>query len=272
MSSAGIGDSSYIRNINDRLNELNMDQTLKTKYTMVGGLRKRDFLQSGNTPYEIHYPELMNIVGGASFNRRMSQMARSRSALVNPTNMINPSVFMNSPIANRVRGGYSSPLMAAAGRKRKSISHPGELDFTSKRGSKVHHIKGHYVKEPVAPYQKGGKINFKKIGRSIEHVFKPIGKALSPIAKQVLPTLGSTLGSMAGESLGAIDPALIPVGQQLGSQFGRNVGTSLANKIGGKRKSKKAMTTRQQLVKQVMSQHGLSLPQASKYIKENGLY
>lgn len=299
MSSAGLDSSDYVRSINERLNDLNMNQVLATKYTMtdqysglMGGSRKRQYLQSGNTPYEIMYPETLGIIGGASFGKRINHLTKS-GVMVSPTNMLYPSVFMNNPVMKRAQrqigagmmqpmayGGYNTPETSTAGvggrrgykKGSMSLTHPSELDFTTKRGSRVHHIAGHYVNEPIAPYQRGGKINFKKIGRSISHAFKPIGKALAPVAKQVLPTLGATLGSMAGESLGAIDPALIPVGQQLGSQFGRNIGSNIASKIGGVRKSKKGVTSRQQIVKQVMQQQGLSLPQASKYVKEHGLY
>jgi hypothetical protein len=35
----------------------------------------------------------------------------------------------------------------------KSKTHPGDKDFTSKKGDRVHHIAKHDVKEKVAPYQ-----------------------------------------------------------------------------------------------------------------------
>lgn len=34
----------------------------------------------------------------------------------------------------------------------KSKTHKGELDFTTKKGSKVYHQKGHYVRKSYKPY------------------------------------------------------------------------------------------------------------------------
>ncbi len=38
----------------------------------------------------------------------------------------------------------------------KSHTHKGDLDFTSKKGSKVHHLHHHNVRRSIAPFARGG--------------------------------------------------------------------------------------------------------------------
>ena len=52
--------------------------------------------------------------------------------------------------------GNASPEMMAAGMHRfhkgsRSRTHHGELDFTTKKSSKVHHIDGHFVRDGELP-------------------------------------------------------------------------------------------------------------------------
>jgi hypothetical protein len=57
------------------------------------------------------------------------------------------------------------------------------------------------------------------------------------------------------------------IAQKMG---GRKVG---GRKVGGAScGGKRAPSARGAIVKKVMAEHGLSLPQASKYVKEHGLY
>jgi len=49
----------------------------------------------------------------------------------------------------------------------KSKTHIGDLDFTSKKGSKVHHINHHYVKETESPFEGKG---FHKGSKSKTHI------------------------------------------------------------------------------------------------------
>jgi hypothetical protein len=129
----------------------------------------------------------------------------------------------------------------------KSKTHKGELNYTTKKGDVVHHIKGHYVKEAAEPYDseseavvaggglkkgsaamkakmaklramRGGKLNLKNLGRQITG-------GLKTVAHYGIPAAGATLGGIAGSELG-------PVGSIVGSAGGKYAGEKLASAIG----------------------------------------
>jgi hypothetical protein len=89
----------------------------------------------------------------------------------------------------------------------------------------------------------GGKINFKKIGRTLSKTFKPVGREIvkvgKPILKEishkVLPGLakdaGAALGMAGAEFLG--QPELATVGADLGSKLGSAAGNAIDKKIQG---------------------------------------
>jgi len=139
----------------------------------------------------------------------------------------------------------------------------------------------------------------KKVGNEIKSDYQKSSPEFKTIARAVLPTIGSYLGDMAGATLGT---ALAPgagtfIGSTLGSVAGNQLGQYANRKIGLGRKKKVPVLkpdkripvhslqtvkyskrggarsgSRHELVKQIMNQHGVSLPVASKYIKENNLY
>jgi len=85
---------------------------------------------------------------------------------------------------------------------------------------------------------------FSDLWGKVKHWVKPI----ATVAKHVLPIIAPGWGSVASKALGALG----------------------AGKP--KRKASAATLERARIVKQVMAEQGLSLPQASAYVKANNLY
>lgn len=144
----------------------------------------------------------------------------------------------------------------------------------------------------------------KQVGSEIKSDYQKSSPEFKMVARQVLPVLGSLAGSTLGAATGSlIGPEGTFVGEQLGSIAGNQLGKYATRKIGLGRKKKgpviqaskkipihplQAVTyskpvkkrggarvksgSRHELVKQIMNQHNVSLPVASKYIKENNLY
>jgi len=133
----------------------------------------------------------------------------------------------------------------------------------------------------------------KQVGNEIKTDYQKSSPEFKMFARQVLPTIGSLAGDVAGATLGtavggpgfgtALGSTLGSVaGNQLGKYANRKIGLGRKKKIpvhslqsvshnkkGGKRVQS---GSRHELVRQIMNQHGVSLPVASKYIKENNLY
>ena len=89
---------------------------------------------------------------------------------------------------------------------------------------------------------------FSDLWGKVKHWVKPI----ATVAKHVLPIIAPGWGSVASTALGALGagkPARKP-----------------------KRQASAATLERAKIVKQVMAEQGLSLPQASSYVKANNLY
>jgi hypothetical protein len=92
--------------------------------------------------------------------------------------------------------GNASPEMMAAGMHRfhkgsRSRTHPGELDFTTKKGDKVHHIDGHFVRDGELPYgrhiRRTGSGFAERKGAGIKEFLMKEGKDLAkPILKTVM--------------------------------------------------------------------------------------
>ena len=51
----------------------------------------------------------------------------------------------------------------------RSVTHPGDEDYTSKRGSTVHHIDGHDVREKRAPFAKRDKPRIRSVVKPRRH-------------------------------------------------------------------------------------------------------
>jgi hypothetical protein len=146
----------------------------------------------------------------------------------------------------------------------------------------------------------------KQVGNEIKTDYQKSSPEFKMFARQVLPVVGSLAGDAAGAALGTAigGPGFgTALGSALGSASGSALGKYANRKIGLGRKKKgpviqaskkipihplQAVTyskpvkskkrggarvgSRHELVKQIMNQHGVSLPVASKYIKENNLY
>jgi hypothetical protein len=317
-----IGTDAYTKMINDKLIQLDTRFAIDNQYTPLigdysglrGGSRKQKYITPGinGTQYPLNYPESYAISAGARHMIPYHPLSRTMpiASMISPVNSVYPTIMpMGRPIMGRNPGTYT-PRKIGAGRKKNmlSLTMPGELDYTTKKGSKFHDIQGHYVRSLPRPYA-GGKIpSLKDIGRSISRGAKNLGSQIvsgakkvgseiktdyqksSPefkmLAKQVLPTLGSAVGASLGSAVGSlIGPEGTIAGEQLGSLAGNTLGKFATKKIGMGRKKMpihklqtiQAPTSggarkRGDLVKQLMQQHGMKLGEASKYVKENGLY
>ena len=92
--------------------------------------------------------------------------------------------------------GNASPEMMAAGMRRfrkgsRSRTHPGELDFTTKKGDLVHHIDGHFVRDGELPYgrhiRRTGSGFAERKGSGIKEFLMKEGKDLAkPVLKTVI--------------------------------------------------------------------------------------
>jgi hypothetical protein len=330
----GIGTDAYTRMINDKLIQLDTRFAIDNQYTPLvgdysglrGGSRKKSHITPGisATQYPLNYPESYAISAGARhmINYHPLSGIIPVAHMVSPVNSVYPSVLPMGMSMHTRRPRKIGGKRATKGSM--SMTHPGEIDYTTKKGSMVHHIQGHYVRSLPRPYAGGKLPSLKDIGRSISRGAKKLGSQIvsgakkvgseiktdyqksSPqfksVVRRVLPTLGSIAGNVLGDA-GAIalgNPELAPLAGQFGSMAGNSLGQYANRKIGlgrrkkkvpvhslpniqplqmiqapvkgGARKSKSGKGSRQAIVKQVMQQHGLSLPMASKYVKENGLY
>ena len=107
----------------------------------------------------------------------------------------------------------------------------------------------------------GGK---KSVGKSILKVLKKVGKAIAPVVMPVVKDFATTQGrklleqQLAKYALPVAETALV-AGRRKQSR-GRLIGGAMDKR-----------SARADLVKRVMRQQGCSLPEASRYIKENGM-
>ena len=296
-----IGTDPYTKMINSRLTQLDTKFAIDNQYTPLvgdysglrGGARPRKYILPGNSSsqYPLYMPGAMQISAGARQGLARQPIGRKNLFIQHQMNMLQPTNSAGYPSVIPIGASLSSrkPRTMSAGRRSTkgmmSLTHPHELDYTTKKGSKVHHIHGHYVRSLPAPYS-GGKHSksyyfFKNAGKTLNHVGKEIGHAVAP----ALPAVGSILGSTAGEALAVAsgNPELAPVGKAVGSKLGQSIGEYGKRKLGGRRlishhrtphsrTPKRRSSGRAELVRKIMREHGMSLPQASSYIKQHGLY
>ena len=113
----------------------------------------------------------------------------------------------------------------------------------------------------------GGK---KSVGKSIVKGLKKIGKAISPIARDVVMPVVKDFATTQGRKLleQQLAKYALPVAETALVAAGRHTKKSGGRLIGGAMDKRSA---RAELVKRVMRQQGCSLPEASRYIKENGM-
>ena len=96
-----------------------------------------------------------------------------------------------------------------------SITHPGDMDYTTKKGDMDYHQDGHDVQMPMTPYMTGGKTN----------ILSSIGKALKPVGKVAVKDAGKAIGSSFGATMG---------NEYLGSKAGEALGQAGADALFGK--------------------------------------
>ena len=152
----------------------------------------------------------------------------------------------------------------------------------------------------------------KKVGSEIKTDYQKSSPEFKMVARQVLPVLGSLAGSTLGAAAGTlVGPEGTFVGEQLGSIAGNQLGKYATRKIGlgrrrtaanqglkqkfpvsgavsihplqavtynsrsatpKKRGGARKSTPRGDMIKKLMKDHGMTLGQASSYIKQHGLY
>lgn len=132
----------------------------------------------------------------------------------------------------------------------------------------------------------GGKVNLKKTLKTVQSVAKQAWKTVAPIVKPILSQLGdrgveylateaaNKIGDTVGNYIDIDKDALKNEINALGRQqlqtttgFGMK-GKKCCSRGAGTKKPNK----RNEIVRKVMNEKGLSLPQASSYVKQHGLY
>lgn len=116
----------------------------------------------------------------------------------------------------------------------------------------------------------GGNI-FEDMSRGFQQFGRTVGRETGK-AKHTLDQFGRTVGRKAKEAAPAIGQFAKEQGINLDKTLGKvAVDMAIKKATGGKMKMK-GQSARGVLIKKIMKDHGMSMIQASKYIKSNGLY
>ena len=76
----------------------------------------------------------------------------------------------------------------------------------------------------------GGKITAKSFFKGLGNAFKPITRAIKPVAKEFITDSGAALGGVAGAAAGELlGPEAVPVGASIGSDLGSKLGSATGN-------------------------------------------
>lgn len=155
------------------------------------------------------------------------------------------------------------------------------------------YVRSNDLEESDMEDMSGGKVNWKKVGKSVSKGLKTVGKYVAPVAKEVGKEV---LPIVKKEGLKALKNYLLPAAETVAENpellmaaAGRKKNhkvirksydsdsdeegsihidvNSHKNDKGGRRPNARA-----QIVKKVMASKGLSMIQASKYVKEHNLY
>lgn len=133
----------------------------------------------------------------------------------------------------------------------------------------------------------GGKVNLKKTLNTVKKVAKQAYKTVEPILRPILSQLGdkgmeyladqaaNKIGDTVGQYIDIDREALKNEINELGrKELGAVTGFGMKKKCcgGGAKKPVKRRNKRGELVAKVMKQEGMTLKQASEFIKEHGLY
>ena len=225
------------------------------------------------------------------YNRRIASKLSDYQYIWEPTNI-------------RQRSGGAMYAMPGS-----SATYP-VLDMVSQRiydkgkSSKGEAIMKVQPSRPVAPSKQGGASKKKpkqsQVAQEIAQAFEneemtggsinwdKVKKVATPILKQAIskgldvgaPALGTAVGSLVGQP--AVGALVGKLGRELlrgttgvgrKPKQSKDVGVYHGGaKFKPKAKEQSGRNKRNEIVKKVMKEKGLSLPQASKYVKENNLY
>ena len=190
----------------------------------------------------------------------------SRSATGSIGHMYGGIRQMNHPLP----GQFSpmEPATLATGSRIGSMMNPSSIPSAQKHRMMKRYI-GRGVEHPEL--EEGGKINWKKVGRSASHVLGTIKKAAMPVLKPVLKEI-APIAKQAILKYGkdAVMNYLVPAAETaavVGAGISRRRHSSELVQGSGRKPNARA-----QIVKQVMAKRGCSMIEASKIVKAEGLY
>jgi len=258
---------------------------------LSGGRRYGEFVQPGNSGAypSLKQPQAVAEYAGFQYMKPVKKSARKPVVTSDSEDSED-----DEELEAGVRGNYIhddvDPLESGGVRGfrkgSKSKTRPGRLDFVTHKGSKFHDIDNHYVKELGVPFVGGRRKP--NIGKSILHGLQAFDKSnLGQALEQAAITAGTTALMAAGrdpkKSTKVAKDVLRSVGkganQFVNSDFAGkigsaavDIGTKVALKKLGLGRPKRAPTARHLLVRKIMTEKKLSLPQASSYIKQHNLY
>lgn len=239
-------ESPYNFRIKQILHEMEEKHMRNEPTIIFGGGAPRQYIRSGNNG---HYPEVslledMRETGGGHHKLRkvVKRVARVARAV---------APILAKELRPRRKRSVVDPRMAVDG---PVSAEPMELDLP--------------MPPSHAPYQAGRRVNrvkkFKKWTKAIGDFLKPVAKPItSAFTKKVVEKIQ---GAGRGRSMAR--------SKSRGRSMSRRSPSDSPERKGRAkpRVMVKSRSARTAIVKQVMKQHGLSMIEASKYVKTHGLY
>ena len=254
---------------------------------MSGGIRETKYVQAGtnNVSDPYHYNEMMGIASAGGRGQHLQSLAKvgGRKPKIGKT------IAKAGKSVGKAIYKEAKPILVAEGKKAlkegiKNMMANDDLEGAGMKRGRGRPRKNVMVDSEIYPHQDGGKRQLgKKLGAMmpddlIQEGFKRglefarqnsksggkfhIGKALKKVAKNEYAqdfasgAVGLGVGAATGNPLLAV-----------GAATGTKAGLDAAS--GGKRGGG---STRGAIVGKIMKEKGLSLPLASKYVKEHNLY
>jgi len=265
---------------------------------LYGGKRVRDHPLPGFTAYS-EEPGTLTVDGPSILNRTYNTNFKQVEGAGRLTNAIKQRILSQHPelmeehlkggkidwnnIWNNIKKGASfvskaAPIVSSLAPEeyRDTINKTGDISGKisgmgrKPRGRPRKHYVHHDVRmvEPVERHHKLDGAGFwKDFGTGFKSGFKGANK----VASKILP-----IASIFQPELAPLAAASIAADKAMGGRRKKCVGGASelyppAVMHGGAKKKSGARTARGALIKQIMAEHGCSLPQASSYIKQNGL-
>jgi hypothetical protein len=263
---------------------------------MSGGIRETKYVQAGtnNVSDPYHYNEMMGISSAGGRSKHLQRLAKAGEIMsIASVGGKRPKIGKQIAKAGKSVGKAiykeAKPIIVAEGKKAlkegiKNMMANDDLEGAGMKRGRGRPRKNVMVDSEIYPHQDGGKRQLgKKLGAMmpddlIQEGFKRglefarqnsksggkfhIGKALKKVAKNEYAqdfasgAVGLGVGAATGNPLLAV-----------GAATGTKAGLDAAS--GGKRGGG---STRGAIVGKIMKEKGLSLPLASKYVKEHNLY